>query len=78
MKCSLNALAAYSGCTKLVLSRTKLVLSRSGCLPGLLPTYLSIYLSSQASAFVLRGAWVAKFFTGKVGRHRRFAKVTHR
>eukprot|EP00964_Phaeocystis_antarctica_P063709 scaffold38258_cov67-Phaeocystis_antarctica.AAC.12 len=43
MKYSLNALAAYSGCTKLVLSRTKLVLSRSGCLPGLLPTYLSIY-----------------------------------
>jgi len=33
-------------------------------------------LTLQASAFVLRGAWVAKFFTGKVGRHRRFAKVT--
>lgn len=70
MTYSLNALAAYYGCTKLVLSR-------SGCLPGP-PTYLSIYLSSQASAFVLRGAWVAKFFTGKVGRHRRFAKVTDR
>ena len=65
----------YSGCANNNYSGCVLLSSTPAVLIVSTPAVPITSAASQASAFVIGGAWVVKFLTGKVGRHKRFAKV---